>query len=629
MESVYSQYAWLIPLFPLLAFLILVAMGRHQKQLGTLTGIIAALASFILAVLIFVERLSGNVEDYTWNEFEWLRFGDFSLNMGFEITNLNALMLVIVTLVSLLVNLYSKGYMKDDERITVFFSYVSLFTFAMLGLVISQNLIELYIFWELVGVCSFLLVGFWYYKPEAKAAAKKAFIVTRIGDVGLFIAILLLFWHMPDHAMDFTSIHNAIEANEIAPGILTLIAILIFVGAMGKSGQFPLHTWLPDAMEGPTPISALIHAATMVAAGVYLVARTYDIFLASPTALLTVAYVGGFTAIFAATIAIAQNDMKRILAYSTISQLGYMMMALGIGTWVSYTSGIFHLFTHAFFKALLFLAAGSVIHAIHEQNIQRMGGVGKHMKITMWTFAIGALALSGIAPLSGFWSKDAILTEALHSPHPELFWVGLIAAFFTAFYMARLFFIVFTGEQRSDFKAHESPAVMTFPLIILSILAVVAGLVFLPNNPWLGTWLKPEVTFEAHADWFVIIASNLVGILGILLGWMMYSKKSIPDDVLSSRLPWMNQLLAKRYYIDELYHWIIVNPLQGIGIVLQLIDTYVVDGVVRLSAYSMLLIGKMGTRMQNGQVQTYGLITLIGFILFVLVFVGRRYLHVG
>ncbi|MGO4273180.1 NADH-quinone oxidoreductase subunit L, partial [Paenibacillus sp. TAF58] len=367
MVSDYSQYAWLIPLFPLLAFLALTAMGRQLKDLGIYISIFAMLASFIVALLIFVERIGGKVEDYTWNKLHWLQVGDFTLNMGFEVNNLNALMLVIVTLVSLLVNIYSKGYMKGDERIHVFFGYIALFSFSMLGLVISENMLELYIFWELVGVCSFLLVGFWYFKPEAKAAAKKAFIVTRIGDVGLFIAILLLFWYMPGHALDFTSIHNAFTTGKIDPTIITWIAILIFIGAMGKSGQFPLHTWLPDAMEGPTPISALIHAATMVAAGVYLVARTFDIFHASPDALLVVAYVGGFTAIFAATIGIAQNDIKRILAYSTVSQLGYMMMALGIG--VSYTSGMFHLFTHAFFKALLFLGAGSVIHAVHTQDI--------------------------------------------------------------------------------------------------------------------------------------------------------------------------------------------------------------------------------------------------------------------
>jgi NADH-quinone oxidoreductase subunit L len=623
-ETIYSQYAWLIPLFPLIAFLILLAVGRQMKRSAAIIGILAALASFIMAVLIFIERMGGQAEDYTWNNWNWINIGPLNLGMGFEITNLNALMLLVVTTVSLLVNLYSAGYMKEDDRLPVFFSYVALFTFSMLGLVISENILELYIFWELVGVCSFLLVGFWYFKPEARAAAKKAFIVTRIGDVGLLIAILLLFWYMPGHALDFSSIHNAFSAGEIPPGITTLIALLIFVGAVGKSGQFPLHTWLPDAMEGPTPISALIHAATMVAAGVYLVARTFTVFQASPTALEWVAYVGGFTAIFAATIAVAQNDIKRILAYSTVSQLGYMMMALGLGTWISYSAGMFHLFTHAFFKALLFLAAGSVIHAVHEQNINKMGGLGKTMKITAWTFAIGALALAGIFPLSGFWSKDAILVEALHV-NPALYWVGVIAAFFTALYMARLFFLVFTGENRSEdaVHAHESPAVMTVPLMILAVLAVISGFVFMPNNPWLGTWLTGQ-HMEEHVNWTVIITTNVVGVLGILLGWLIYGKKAISRDIVSSKLPWLHRLLERKYYIDEIYEWIAVKPLRGIGYVLQLFDRYIVDGIVRLTAGTALLVGRAGTRLQNGQVQTYGLISLLGFLILIVAIVGRR-----
>ncbi|MEB3102505.1 NADH-quinone oxidoreductase subunit L [Ferviditalea candida] len=627
MESAYSQLAWVIPLMPLIAFLILIAAGRQLKESGAYISILATLVSFVLAVLVFVERLGGKVQDYTWEEWQWFKAGDFSLYMGFEVTNLNALMLVIVTFVSLLVNIYSKGYMHEDERISVFFSYISLFTFSMLGLVISPNLIEMYIFWELVGVCSFLLVGFWYFKPEAKAAAKKAFIVTRIGDVGFFIAILLLFWNMPGHLLDFNALHNAFSQHQIAGGTATLIAILIFLGAVGKSGQFPLHTWLPDAMEGPTPISALIHAATMVAAGVYLVARTYDVFLTSETALTVVALVGGFTAIFAATIGVAQNDIKRILAYSTVSQLGYMMLALGIGTMVSYTAGIFHLFTHAFFKALLFLGAGSVIHAVHTQDVNEMGGVAKKMKITAWTFAIGALSLSGIVPFSGFWSKDAILSEAYHH-NQLLFWIGLIAAFFTAFYMSRLFFLVFTGKPRTDFSAHESPPVMTFPLIVLAVMAVLAGFVFTPGNPWLGTWLTGE-QMQEQANWVVMILSNLAGIAGIALGWMMYYKGAVSRDAIPSAAPWLHRLVYRKYYIDEIYETILVKPLKGIAWILQLIDTYIVDGIVRLSALSAVQLGRSGTRLQNGQVQTYGLVTVLGFVILVVVLVGRRFIHAG
>ena len=627
MESTYSQLAWIIPLCPLIAFLILLAVGRQLRKLGSIVGIAATFVSFVLSVLIVVERIGSDVQNYTWDQWDWLSVGSLTLTMGFEITNLNALMLLIVSFVSLLVNLYSVGYMKDDERKNVFFSYIALFTFSMLALVISQNILQLYIFWELVGVCSFLLVGFWYFKPEAKAAAKKAFIVTRIGDLGLFIAILLLFWHMPDHSLDFSSIHNAFTQNMIDPTIVTWIGVLIFIGAIGKSGQFPLHTWLPDAMEGPTPISALIHAATMVAAGVYLVARTFDIFEASATTMTVVAVVGAFTAIFAATIGVTQNDIKRVLAYSTVSQLGYMMLALGIG---AMTAGIFHLTTHAFFKALLFLGAGSVIHAVHKQNIQEMGGLGKSMKITAWTFAIGALALSGIFPLSGFWSKDAILTEAYHT-NMWYFIVGLTAAFFTAFYMARLFFLVFAGKARTPHEGHEpheSPAVMTIPLIVLAALAIVAGFVFTPFNPWLGEWLTNKAV-EDHTAWVVIILSNVVGLLGIGLGYLMYARRSVSPEAFVARVPGLHRLVQNKYYIDELYQLIIVTPLKGLGSLLKLFDVYVIDGAVKLAAGTALYIGRFGTRLQNGQLQSYGIVSLIGILLIMLVFAGRRFFNVG
>lgn len=623
MES-YSQLAWLIPLFPLAAFLILTAFGRQWRELGAYVGIIATLASLILSLLVWIERLGDGVDDYTWNALEWIKIGDVSIRMGFEINNLNSLMLLIVSLVSFLVNLYSKGYMQDDERKTVFFSYVALFTFAMLGVVISENLLELYIFWELVGLGSFLLIGFWYYKPEARAAAKKAFIMTRIGDVGLLIALLLLFWYVPSHSLDFSSIHNALSEQQIPQHIINWIAVLIFVGAVGKSGQFPLHTWLPDAMEGPTPISALIHAATMVAAGVYLVARTYDIFQASPVALDIVAYVGAFTAIFAATIGVAQNDIKRILAYSTVSQLGYMMMALGVSTAV--TAGMFHLFTHAFFKALLFLGAGSVIHAVHTQNIHEMGGLAGKMKITTWTFAIGTLALSGIPPFSGFWSKDAILAEAYHGGHWVLFTVGLVAAFFTAFYMSRLFFLVFMGKSRGHAEAHESPAVMTVPLIVLAVLAVVAGFVQTPFNGWFGEWLTGKEVGEHDGAALVMILSTVVGLLGIGLGYLIYIKNSISREIISGPAPWLHRLVENKYYVDEVYNVIIVRPLKGIGNVLNVFDEYVVDGLVKLSASAVQGVGRIGSRLQNGQMQTYGLITLIGLLILTLAIVGRRFI---
>lgn len=621
--DIYSQAAWLIPLFPLAAFLVLLALGRSFRRAGVLIGTIGSLAAFVLSLIIVMERLGENAVDYNY-AFDWIVIGDYTLRIGFEVTNLTALMLVVVTLVSLLVNVYSAGYMKKDERITVFYGYVALFTFSMLGLVLSDNLLSLYIFWELVGVCSFLLIGFWFTLPKARAAAKKAFIVTRIGDVGLLLGILLLFWYMPDHALDFTSIQGVFNGHSgtIANGITTLIALLIFVGAVGKSGQFPLHVWLPDAMEGPTPISALIHAATMVAAGVFLIARTYDIFLASTAAMEVVAYIGGFTAIFAATIALVQNDIKRILAYSTVSQLGYMMMALGLG---SLTGGIFHLFTHAFFKALLFLGAGSIIHAVHTQNIKEMGGLGSKMRITAWTFAIGALALSGIPPLSGFWSKDLILTVALEN-NPLLFVVGLITAFFTALYMSRLFFLVFTGKPKTAAsKAVESTLSMTLPLIVLAVLAIGAGFVETPWNGWLGSWLSGE-NEQAHGSLVAISTSIVVGLLGIYVGWLLYGSAAAKRRTLAVKSPWLVKLLEHGYYVDGFYRVVIVQPIKALGRLLNGFDEYVIGGIVRITGIAVVSAGRTAARLQNGQVQTYSLAALIGFVILVAVFALRRFL---
>jgi NADH-quinone oxidoreductase subunit L len=620
-----SSYAWLVPLFPLLAFIMLVILGKQSKKTGTIIAITASTISFILSFYIFIGRMVHDSVNYTWDQMNWLQLGDMNLTMGFEVSNLNTLMLLIVSFVGLMVNFYSIGYMKDDERYNVFFSYIALFTFSMLGLVISINLLQFYIFWELVGVCSFLLVGFWFHKPAAKAAAKKAFIVTRIGDVGLFIAILMLYWYMPNHALDFTSIYNAVETSAIDPTIVTWIAILIFIGAIGKSGQFPLHTWLPDAMEGPTPISALIHAATMVAAGVFLVARTFDLFLASPTALLVVSLIGGFTAIFAAIIATVQQDIKRVLAYSTVSQLGYMMLALGIGTAI--TNGMFHLFTHAFFKALLFLAVGSAIHALHTQNIHEMGGISKKMKITTWTFAIGALSLIGIPPFSGFWSKDAILTEAyLHQP--ILFWLGIVTAFLTALYMSRLFFLVFMGQPKQQAEVHESPKVMTSPMIILAGLSVLAGFVQTPFNEWLGVWLTGNDHHEA-VNWFVILMSILVGVLGIFVGYLIYQVKVIDREMMVRRFQPIYKLMLNKFYIDEIYNVTIVKLLKGVGMLLHLFDIYVVYGLVRVTSSLVSGLNFISLRAQNGQLQTYGLITLLGLVLLALAIAGKRFINVG
>ena len=432
----------MIPLFPLLSFLFLLIFGKRLKEASSYIASLLALASFVYTLLVLFDRFTAPTYKA---EATWLEIGSIQLTVGFEVNQLNALMLVIVSLVSLLVHIYSAGYMKGDDRVSVYYAYLGLFTFAMLGLVLSPNLLQTYMFWELVGLGSFLLIGFYFYKEEAKEAAKKAFIMTRIGDIGLLVGMILLFWQVG--SFEYDAIFQAIDDGVLSSGIITLTAILIFIGAVGKSGQFPLHSWLPDAMEGPTPVSALIHAATMVAAGVYLVATVYPLFLASEAALMTIAVVGAVTAIFAASIALVQKDIKRVLAYSTISQLGYMMLALGSA---GYVAGVFHLTTHAFFKALLFLAAGSVIHAVHTQELEKMGGLWKKLRVTGPLFLIGTLAISGVPLLSGFFSKDEILIATWEAGHPVLFTLAVITAFLTAFYMFRLFFMIFSGEARGN-----------------------------------------------------------------------------------------------------------------------------------------------------------------------------------
>lgn len=623
MDSI-MQYAWLIPLFPLFAFIVIISFGRQLKEGAAHVGVFFTGISFVLAALVFWARFQEGAADVKF-PLDWLHIGDVVVRMGYEVNQLNAMMLVIVTFVSLLVQIYSKGYMHGDERFPVFYQYLSLFTFSMLGLVISPNLLQVYIFWELVGVCSFLLIGYYFDKPEAKAAAKKAFIVTRIGDVGLFIGISLLFWWTG--SFEYSEIFNALELGKLDPWMITLAAILIFIGAVGKSGQFPLHTWLPDAMEGPTPVSALIHAATMVAAGVYLVAATYPLFLASPAALNVVAYVGGFTAIFAASIGLTQRDIKRVLAYSTVSQLGYMMLALGVAGAAGYVAGTFHLMTHAFFKALLFLAAGSVIHAVHTQDVFEMGGLWKKMPITGGVFLVGCLAIAGVPPFSGYWSKEEILGAAYLAHRMDLLWIGIIAAFFTAFYMFRLFFLTFTGKpQGSGHKdAHESPAVMTVPLLLLAALAVVSGFINTPFAPLLGDWLLASGTGvaiehvfpegEGHAAGWVQIVAILVSLAGIALAYLMYVKRTVASDVIARPMPWLYQLSLRKYYIDELYHAVIVRPLKWIGLGLQLFDRYVVDGLVALVVNITNFVGSVHARLQNGQIQTYGFTVLLGLVL--------------
>ncbi|MGS2777417.1 NADH-quinone oxidoreductase subunit L [Robertmurraya sp. GLU-23] len=618
------ENAWIIPLFPLLSFLFLLLFGKKLKENSAYVGILLVGVSFVYSLIVLFARFT---QPTYKAEGIWLSIGDVQLTAGFEVNQLNALMLVIVSLVSLLVHTYSKGYMHDDERFHVFYAYLGLFTFAMLGLVLSPNLLQTYIFWELVGVGSFLLIGFYFYKEDAKKAAKKAFIMTRIGDVGLFIGMILLFWQVG--SFEYDEIFAAVEAGSISAGMITLTAILIFIGAVGKSGQFPLHTWLPDAMEGPTPVSALIHAATMVAAGVYLVAALFPLFTASETALMTVAVIGAVTAIFAASIGLVQTDIKRVLAYSTVSQLGYMMLALGSA---GYVAGVFHLMTHAFFKALLFLAAGSVIHAVHTQNIEEMGGLWKKLRVTGPLFLVGTLAISGVPLFSGFFSKDEILISAWVHGNTALFWLAVIAAFFTAFYMFRLFFLVFTGEARKEIKnVHESPSVMTLPMVVLGVLAVVAGYV---NTPWFGTFLGDwlvegnEALGHGHVEgpaWIMIVAT-LVSLAGIFLAYLMYGKKSLSRDWLSSRTPVTYSVLYNKYFIDEFYELTIVNITKFFSLFLKYIEVFIVEGIVNLVTQFVQTFGKAGSRVHNGQVQMYGTVAFVGLaVLFVIFAVTGGY----
>jgi NADH-quinone oxidoreductase subunit L len=572
-------------------------------------------------------------------------------------------MLIVVTVVGFCIFVFSLGYMAEDPRYSRFFAYLSLFAGSMLTLVLANNLLLLYISWEMVGLCSYLLIGFWFEKKSAADAAKKAFIVTRIGDVGLFIGLLILY-SQTGH-VDFSSVFHAVEGIAHSnPTLVTLVGLLIFAGAVGKSAQFPLHVWLPDAMEGPTPVSALIHAATMVAAGVYLVGRTYPIFHAieGSASLTTVAWIGAITAIMAASIGVAMNRAKRILAYSTISQLGYMMIGLGVG---GVMVGIFHLMTHAFFKALLFLGAGSMMHGSGEHadlNIWQSGGLRKHMPITFWTFLVGTLALAGIFPFAGFWSKDEILLKAFEH-NPAIYLLGLAGAFLTAFYMFRLVFVSFFGEAR-DHKvhAHESPPVMTVPLIILAFFSLVIGWVGItfignPFGRFLGGALGAvEVAEEGGVglgmELGLMGVSLLVALAGIGAAYLLYGRRQVASEAeepLRALGPVWTALEHKLYF-DELYNFLIVQPVlrlaeilrrfdlgiidgivNGVGLLTRdviaaasrWIDTYIVDGAVNLVGLVIKKVGDGIRYIQTGQVQSYALAIFLGVLLLAAVYLLR------
>jgi NADH-quinone oxidoreductase subunit L len=649
---------WLIPALPIVAAGVIALLKQpHRKASATLS-----IGSLSLSLLLALFEFSHVLSDWTHGiatrevfNLTWIQAGTANVDLGWILDPLSAVMLVMVSFVGLLIFIYSTGYMKHDENYTRFFCFLSLFAGAMLGVVISNSLLLLFMCWEIVGLTSYLLIGFWYKKPAAAAAAKKAFLTTRVGDVFLLLGIVWLFAQTGTLVL-YKGGGGAIESAALA-GLLSqhaglglsaasAIGLLIFAGAVGKSGQFPLHVWLPDAMEGPTPVSALIHAATMVAAGVYLVARVYPLMAAgalaggSTTALTVITWVGAFTAVFAALIAVAQNDIKRILAYSTVSQLGYMMAGLGLG---GVAVGMFHLITHAFFKALLFMGAGSVIHGCHdEQDIRRMGGLWSKMRWTFATYAIGMLALCGF-PLffSGFWSKDGILEAAQHwSVAKTPFYMLVFGALLTAFYMTRQVSYVFFGKWRGDKSAHESPRVMTVPLAILAFFAITLGAIGTPAWPWFRAFLDGHAaTFDLNGfmepGLFALMGlSTLVVFAGIGLGWKLYGNHSpSPEqpDRLEQAAPLVWGWLRDRLYIDELYgatviafyawwarvaDWLdrrvwggVVTAVAGsFGLWAQLnrfLDTNVVDGSFDKGCEELNVGGGLLARVQTGRVQTY------------------------
>ncbi len=604
--------AWLIPALPFLAFALTGLFLQKRPQLTALVSIAAIGISFVMSVMIAMKVFTGSPEAVFQIAWRWLEMPGLKVEMGILIDPLAALMLIVVTTVALLVQIYSLGYMYGDTGFARYFAYQSAFAASMLGLVLANNFGQIFVFWELVGLCSYLLIGFWYGRQSAADAAKKAFITNRVGDFGFLLGILFLA--IVFGTLDFAGLASKISVYENM-AVLMPIAILLFFGPVGKSAQFPLHVWLPDAMEGPTPVSALIHAATMVAAGVYLVARAYFIFSAVPEAMTMIAYTGGFTALFAASIALVQNDIKRILAYSTLSQLGYMMMAMGVG---AMTAGMFHLMTHAFFKSLLFLGAGSVIHALHdEQDIWKMGGLAKKMPVTASAFIIGALALAGIPPLSGFWSKDEILLGAYAGGYTGLYILGSLVAFMTAFYMFRLIFVAFFGKNEAEMSGHTS-WLMEGPLVILAVLAIIAGFT---GSPLMDYSFSHYITYpgaEHHTpSAAIMIVSSLLGITGIAMAWAIYQRGLIAPEALRQRWPGMYGLLANKFYMDEIYQKVIDVLVDGTGQILEWIDLKLVNGAINALARGAGLFGSELRTSENGQVQTYARFMFAG-VLFVL-----------
>lgn len=631
------SYIILIPLIPFAVFLLLGIFNKKIKPsisgyIGVLGLTTSAILSFYTAYKYFFEvgKVDG-VYQILVEKTTWMNFTDtLSIDMGILIDPISVMMLVVVSIVSLMVHIYSRGYMKGDDGYTKFFAFLSLFSFSMFGLVLATNLFQIYIFWELVGVSSYLLIGYYYKKPSAVSAAKKAFIVTRFADLGFLIGILIIGYYTGTY--DFETLNNPegsailnwASTSFMGLSVLTWALILIFIGGAGKSAMFPLHIWLPDAMEGPTPVSALIHAATMVVAGVYLVARLFPMFyfVEHGFVLNIVAYVGAFSALFAAIIAITQTDIKRVLAFSTMSQIGYMMLALGVSGYdghhgVGYMASMFHLFTHAMFKALLFLGAGSVIHAVHSNYLKDMGGLRKYMPITNITFLVAALAISGVPPFSGFFSKDEILVAAFE--HNRLiYYVGVLVAGLTAFYIFRIYFGIFWGKDKTyQHKPKESPLSMTVPLLFLALMSIFGG--FIPFSEFIT---PDKIGFESHIDYPLAAIAVTVGLIGVFLAWIFYKKENSLSDTYAKAFGPFYKWASDKFYLDEIYLFVTKKILiKRISAPIAKFDKKYVDGTMEGIGNKTVSASEKIKGMQSGKVQDYAFAFIAGVVVIALVFI--------
>jgi NADH-quinone oxidoreductase subunit L len=625
------DYTILILVLPVLSFLVLGLTGMFMKHrvaglIGTASLLGVTILSYLTAFKYFMSPRTADGVYPTltpWN-IEWLPFTDsLHIDMGILLDPISVMMLVVISTVSLMVHIYSFGYMKGEKGFQRYYAFLSLFTFSMLGLVVATNIFQMYVFWELVGVSSYLLIGFYYTKPEAIAASKKAFIVTRFADLGFLIGILIYGYYCQSFGFEFSAEGFAKGAFMIPTALF-----LMFIGGAGKSAMFPLHIWLPDAMEGPTPVSALIHAATMVVAGVYQVARLFPLYIDyAPNTLHIVAYVGAFTAFYAASVACAQSDIKRVLAFSTISQIGFMMVALGVCTsldphegGLGYMAGMFHLFTHAMFKALLFLGAGCIIHAVHSNEMSTMGGLRKYMPITHITFLIACLAIAGIPPFSGFFSKDEILTACFHFS-PVIGWVMTIIAGMTAFYMFRLYYGIFWGTENKELHAehvpHESPLAMTFPLMFLAAITIVCG------------WLLPfghlvssnGHAYDIHLDTQVAVTSIIVALVAIALATWMYARDRQPvADMLARRFSTLHRAAYKRFYMDEIWLFITKKIIfRCVSTPLAWFDRHVIDQFMNFMAWATNASGESVQPIQSGKVQSYAIWFLGGIVVLTMI----------